>query len=151
LKRSRPELPGETPRQVRHRRPRLSKSADFDRVYRRGRSVASRHLVLYAFPWGDEAGSRDADQDETEARLGVSVGRKVGGAVDRNRVKRCIREAFWSLPDSLPQAHDYVVVARPGAASLLEAEGLGALRGDLANLVARFGEEQDGLSGGAPS
>ena len=59
-------------RETRHRRPRLSKSADFDRVYRKGRSVASRHLVLYAFPRADEE-----DGEDTDVRLGVSVGRKV--------------------------------------------------------------------------
>src|ERR1700745_438132 len=84
---------------------RLSRSAEFDRVYREGRSHASRHLVLYAFPREDDA--------DGEARMGVSVGRKVGGAVERNRVKRLLREAFWGLSDALPDGHDFVVVARP--------------------------------------
>ena len=46
-------------------------------------------------------------------RLGVSVGRKVGGAVERNAVKRALREAFWALGDGLPAGHDFVLVARP--------------------------------------
>ena len=71
---------------------RLSRSGDFDRAYRDGRSQANRHLVLYAFPRGE-------DDDDDEVRLGVSVGRKVGGAVERNKVKRAMREAFWSLSD----------------------------------------------------
>ncbi|MDX6570294.1 MAG: ribonuclease protein component, partial [Gaiellales bacterium] len=58
----------------------------FDAVYRRGRSAASRHLVVYTFP--REAG------DTEEARLGLSVSRKVGGSVERNRLKRLLREAF---------------------------------------------------------
>ncbi len=98
----------------RRRRGRLSRSGDFDRVYREGRSHASRYLVLYAFP-------RDESADE-EARLGVSVGRKVGGAVERNRVKRLLREAFWKTAATLPPGHDYVIVARPDAGRLA-AEG----------------------------
>jgi ribonuclease P protein component len=119
-------------RETRHRRPRLSKSADFDRVYRKGRSVASRHLVLYGFPRDDEAGPG------VEARLGVSVGRKVGGAVERNKVKRRIREAFWSLADDLPARHDFVVVARPSSSGLVDAEGLSGLLRELRELAGRL-------------
>ncbi len=70
----------------RRKRGRLSRSGDFDRVYRDGRSHANRYLVLYAFPRGEGA--------DDEVRLGVSVSRKVGGAVERNAVKRALREAF---------------------------------------------------------
>lgn len=92
----------------RGRRQRLSRSAEFDRVFREGRSHASRQLVVYAFP-NAETGD--------EPRLGVSVGRKVGGAVQRNRVKRLLREAFFALAPGLPGGHDFVVVARPDAAA----------------------------------
>jgi ribonuclease P protein component len=101
----------------RRRRGRLSRSGDFERVYREGRSHANRFLVLYAFP------RRDPESDRNQVRLGVSVSRKVGGAVERNAVKRALREAFWSLDDTLPPAHDFVLVARPDAAGLLEREG----------------------------
>jgi ribonuclease P protein component len=102
------------------KRRRLSRSGEFDRVYRDGSSRASRYLVLYSFPRGEEA--------EGEARLGVSVGRKVGGAVERNRVKRVLREAFWSLEESLPAGHDFVLVARPDLAEVAEREGAAGVR-----------------------
>jgi ribonuclease P protein component len=102
----------------RRKRGRLSRSGDFDRVYREGRSHSNRFLVLYAFPR-----SADADSAGEANRLGLSVGRKVGGAVDRNKVKRCLRDAFWGLADRLPEGYDFVLVARPDLAALVEREG----------------------------
>jgi ribonuclease P protein component len=102
------------------RRRRLSRSGEFDRVYREGSSHANRFLIVYSFPRSEGSAA--------EARLGVSVGRKVGGAVERNRLKRALREAFWSLEDELPGAHDFVLVARPEIAALWEREGAEGVR-----------------------
>jgi ribonuclease P protein component len=122
---------------MRHRRPRLTRSADFDRVYRRGRSAASRSFVVYAFSTGGDEPESGADGEH--ARLGVSVGRRVGGAVERNTVKRMLREAFWSLEPSLPADHDFVVVARAGANDVVSREGRDGVRRELAGLLERLG------------
>jgi ribonuclease P protein component len=121
----------------RRRRGRLSRSGDFERVYREGRSHSNRFLVLYAFPRGESDGEQD------QVRLGISVSRKVGGAVERNAVKRGLREAFWSFDQRLPRDHDFVLVARPDAAGLVERDGPGAVATALEELIS-----EAGLAGG---
>ena len=108
-------------------RGRLSRSAEFERVYRQGRSTANRHLVLYTFP----------NATAERPRLGLSVSRKVGGAVERNRVKRLLREAFAQTAANLRAGQDVVVVARPGAGELAGREGLAGVTGSLEELIAR--------------
>jgi ribonuclease P protein component len=111
------------------RRGRLSRSAEFDRVYRQGRSYANRHLALYAF----------ARAGESDTRLGLSVSRKVGGAVERNRVKRLVREAFAARRPALVGAHDVVIVARPDLRELAEREGLDGVAAALDELLRQAG------------
>jgi ribonuclease P protein component len=110
-------------------RGRLSRSAEFERVYRQGRSIANRHLVLYTFPNASTA----------RPRLGLSVSRKVGGAVQRNKVKRLLREAFAQAEGDLKPDQDVVVVARPPAGELAEREGLAGVDAALTDLIARAG------------
>ena len=112
-----------------HARGRLSRSAEFERVYRHGRSIANRHLVLYTFP----------NASSSTPRLGLSVSRKVGGAVQRNRVKRLLREAFAHAEGELAPGQDVVVVARPAAGELAEREGLAGVDASLAELIAKAG------------
>jgi ribonuclease P protein component len=92
------------------RRNRLSRSRDFDAVYRHGRSAATRFLVLYWFP----------REDDSDPRLGLAVPKGSGNAVQRNRVKRRLREVWRARLDRVPAGRDYVLVARPALADALE-------------------------------
>jgi ribonuclease P protein component len=110
-------------------RGRLSRSAEFERVYRQGRSTANRQFVIYAFP--------NASSDQP--RVGLSVSRKVGGAVERNRVKRLLREAFAHVEETLRSGQDIVVVARPAAAELVARDGLSGVQRSLQELLGKAG------------
>jgi ribonuclease P protein component len=112
----------------RSKRGRLSRSAEFDRVFRQGRSHANRVLVLYGFP-------RTEENPPAEPRLGLSVSRRVGGAVERNHVKRLLREAFEQELARLPEGHDVVIVARPEARFVAERDGLEGIRTALVELI----------------
>ena len=94
---------------------RLLRPADFTRVYGRRTSTAAGPIVVYAAP------NRSADG---AVRLGLSVSRRIGGAVVRNRWKRVLREAFRAARGDLPVGHDFIVVVRSGTAP----EGAAAAR-----------------------
>jgi ribonuclease P protein component len=81
---------------------RVRKRADYLAIQNRGRRVSGPHLLLFARGGAD--------------RVGVTVSRKVGGAVLRNRLKRWIRECYRRRRGELPRGLDLVVVARPSAA-----------------------------------
>jgi ribonuclease P protein component len=101
-------------------RSRLSRSSDFKRVYRQGSSIASRFLVLYYFKRSSEMGGEGP-------RVGLSVSKKLGGAVVRNRIKRLLREAFKACEARLADEYDYVVIARPQLLELIEGDRKGAV------------------------
>jgi ribonuclease P protein component len=97
------------------RRHRLSRSRDFDAVYRHGRSTATRYLVLYSFP--------REESDGQGPRLGLAVSRQLGGAVERNRLKRQLRAAFEEIKERFHADTDYVLKAKPGVGEAVEARG----------------------------
>jgi ribonuclease P protein component len=100
------------------RRNRLSRSRDFDAVYRQGRSVSTRFLTLYWFRRPEAAG---------EPRLGFAVPKAVGNAVVRNRIKRQLREIVRGRLEGVPPTNDYVLVVRRGLPEAAEANGHGWL------------------------
>lgn len=109
-----------------HRRHRLSRSRDFDTVYRHGRSVSTRFFVLYWFKRED---------DSAAPRLGIAVPKKIGGAVARNRVKRQLREVWrLHLPELAP-GKDYVLIVRPGLVEAAEARGSDWVRERLGEIL----------------
>jgi ribonuclease P protein component len=97
-----------------HKRNRLSRSRDFDAVYRQGRSTSTRFLVLYWFEREDEPG---------EPRLGLAVPRAAGNAVARNKIKRQLRELWRSRLERIPNGRDYVLIAKPGLPEAVHANG----------------------------
>lgn len=86
-------------------------------------------MVVYAFT--------RADAPDAPPRLGLSVSRKVGGSVERNRVKRVLREQFAQISAYLPAGLDVVVIARPGLAEEIEAHGGERVRERLSELTAK--------------
>jgi ribonuclease P protein component len=98
---------------------RLRSSKDFRRVSREGTRVASRSLVLLA-------AARPARlMPGSSSRLGITVSRRVGPAVVRNRLKRRLREWFRKSRTLIPPGNDFVVIMRPAAASI-DSAGLAA-------------------------
>jgi ribonuclease P protein component len=96
------------------RRNRLSRSRDFDAVYRQGRSASTRFLVLYWFTREEDAG---------EPRLGLAVPKGTGNAVVRNRIKRQLREVWRARLERVPPGRDYVLIAKPGLSEAIETNG----------------------------
>ena len=105
---------------------RLTRTREFGRVRRYGRSASNPLLALYALP------TRTPD-----IRVGFSVSKKVGKATTRNRVKRLLREAFAAESHRLAPGMDAVVVARREAHTLAESEGLSGVQRVLAELLDR--------------
>jgi ribonuclease P protein component len=108
---------------------RLSRSRDFDAVHRRGRSVSSRYLVLYWLP----------QEEPADPRVGFAVPRAAGGAVERNRIKRRLREVWDDRFGRVAPGHDYVLIVRPGLPEAAEANGFEWLCGQVDELLEQTG------------
>ncbi len=100
---------------------RVRRRPEYLTIQNRGRRLSGSHLLLFGMPG--------------TGRLGITVSRKVGGAVARNRVKRWVRDCFRRARADFPGALDLVVVARPGAADA----GHLAICRELKTLAARLG------------
>jgi ribonuclease P protein component len=113
------------------RRQRLSRSRDFDAVYRQGRSASTRYLTLH---WFHREGEPDG-----EPRLGLAVPKSVGNAVVRNRVKRQLRATWQELSPRVPRGRDYVLVARPGLAEPADSRGHAWLVEQIEDVLGKVG------------
>ncbi|WP_147802525.1 ribonuclease P protein component [Alkalicoccus halolimnae] len=87
---------------------RLKKNEEFQHVFQRGSSAANRQFVVYQLP----------RQEQTHIRIGLSVSKKLGNAVQRNRIKRLMKEVLRDLTEDLKQEYDVVIIARKPAASM---------------------------------
>ncbi|ADU32557.1 ribonuclease P protein component [Evansella cellulosilytica] len=81
---------------------RLKKNEDFQIVFQRGKSAANRQFVMYSL----------IKQDQTLPRIGLSVSKKIGNAVERNRIKRLMREALREVLPHIKENVDIVIIAR---------------------------------------
>lgn len=82
---------------------RLTKNYEFREVYKKGRSLANRELVLYVLK-----------RDDPLKRIGISISKKVGNAVRRNRLKRILREVFRLNRGKMKEGLDLVFIVRRG-------------------------------------
>lgn len=106
-----------------HRSHRLRKNEHFQEVFQKGSSSANKQFVVY---FSKQAG-------QAAFRLGISVSKKIGNAVARNRVKRLIREAVQDVESAIPAELDLVLIARPG----IEEMSLEAIRQSLQHVLKR--------------
>ncbi|GIP40646.1 ribonuclease P protein component [Paenibacillus sp. J31TS4] len=91
-----------------HKENRLAKREDFQKVYRRGKSFANHQFVVY----------RLEQREPAPLRLGVSVSKKVGNAVVRNRLRRTVKEIVRLNLDRLEANVDVIVIARKPVAEM---------------------------------
>lgn len=87
---------------------RIKKDADFQAVFKKGKSVANRQFVIYMLE----------KKEQAHFRIGLSVSKKIGNAVTRNRIKRYIRQVFHELQEQVIPNKDFVIIARKPAAEM---------------------------------
>lgn len=87
---------------------RIKKNKEFQQVFKVGKSYANRQFIIYLLK----------KENQEAFRIGLSVSKKVGNSVTRNRIKRYIRQSFFELKDSIKPMHDYVIIARKPTAEM---------------------------------
>ncbi len=85
----------------------LKKNYQFRTVYKRGKSIANRQLVMYIY-----------NNHSKENRIGISVSKKVGNSVVRSRITRLIRESYRINESKIMSGYDIVIIARGGAVNI---------------------------------
>lgn len=90
-----------------NKRQRIKKDKEFQQVFKKGKSFANRQFVVYCY----------RKEMQSEFRVGLSVSKKIGNAVTRNRIKRYLRQCFLEMKDEIQNDMDYVVIARHQAAT----------------------------------
>jgi len=115
----------------------LRRPAEFKRVYDGGAKAGDDRLLVFVLP-----------NDLGVTRVGLSVSKKHGGAVKRNRIKRLLREAFRLGQHDLPVGLDLVLIPRPNVASML-GEYRKSLSGCVRRAVKRLPPREGGGSGEA--
>ncbi|MBI3549926.1 MAG: ribonuclease P protein component [Elusimicrobia bacterium] len=101
---------------------RITSSLEFERIIAEGRKFVSTDLIL----WTSQRRVDPAGSPQTgPTRIGISITRKLGGAVRRNRLKRLLREAFRLNQDLVAPGYDVIAYPRPGCKwqALADAEG----------------------------
>lgn len=81
---------------------RIKKNKEFQAVFKKGKSFANRQFVIYVLP----------KESQQEFRVGLSVSKKIGNAVKRNKIKRWIRRCFHELKSDITESNDFIVIAR---------------------------------------
>ncbi|WP_174734648.1 ribonuclease P protein component [Mesobacillus harenae] len=87
---------------------RIKKNKDFQEAFKKGKSVANRQFVVYTL----------GKPEQEMFRIGLSVSKKIGNAVVRNRIKRYIRQSFLEIQDQVQVGNDYVIIARKPVADM---------------------------------
>lgn len=114
---------------------RLKRRADFLRVQNGGSKRHVRHFLVFTRTRADAEG----EQDLPTARLGITVTRKIGNAVERNRIKRMLRDVFRRERETLPTGIDMVWVAKRQAKGVTYDE----VRGDFLQFQRQLRRQQD--------
>lgn len=144
-----PSLEGSSPsgRNTFSAKDRVKKRPRFLEVQHRGRKIHTAHFVVTVLRRETPVGSTKSSRSPllvSGARLGITVTKKVGTAVERNRVKRVVREVFRCNRPWFPPSSDVVVIAKDGAPALTLVEATEELRQGMARLNARPGDLRPG-------